>query len=241
MPLTKGLSVDLSMLELSRDKESEYLFENEKSLAGEAPWKQYARAMLPLSPVAKKSREKGVISNGAHEKNDEKRDINSMKPTFDQQDERRDVLIGVEPHNCLPSENNSPRRNNRNAMLKRLADCFAYRHRRVKSGTRRQRVMGFYPQLYTIHENASELANDLELNYQMAESSKTNDMDLLETDESNDFDDTDTSFTLCCNTNDQKIAALHEDIKELWKRLENVEREFAWARGNLLTRNADSN
>lgn len=242
MPLTKGLSLDLSMLALSRDKGSDHLFANEKTLTYEAPWKQYARAMLPLSPVAKKSRENEMTFNFPHEESDKKRDTNSKKPTFDQQDERRDIMTGVElePHNCLPRENNSPKQNHRNAMLRRLADCFAYRHKCVKSGTRRQRVMGFYPQLYTIHENASELASDLELNYQMAESSKTNDTDLLENDESKDFDDTDTSLTLCCNTNDQKIAALHEDIKELWKRLENVEREFAWAKGNLLTRNADS-
>ena len=64
-------------------------------------------------------------------------------------------------------------------------------------------------------------------------------MDSLENESNNFFHDTDIGFTLCCNTNNEKIAALHEDIKELWKRLENVEREFAWARGNLLTRQAD--
>lgn len=228
----------MSTLALSRDKGSVQLFENEKNLTGEAPWKHYARAMLPLSPVAKKSRDNGVTSNYAHGESDEKRGSSSEKPNLDQQDERRDVVIGAEPNNGLPSENNSPKRNNRNAMLKRLADCFAYRHRHVKSATKRHRVMGFYPVLYTIHENASELANDLEVNYQTAVGSKTTGMDLLENG-SNDFDNTDASFTLCCNTNDQKIAALHEDIKELWKRLENVEREFAWARGNILTRQAD--
>lgn len=93
--------------------------------------------------------------------------------------------------------------------------------------------MGFYPKLYTIHENASELANDFEENFQMAVNSNTEDMDLLENE------------LPCCtgarNTNEQKIAALQEDIKELWKRLENVEREFAWARGNLLTCHSDVN
>lgn len=236
MPLSKGLSVDMSTLELSRDKGS---VQTEKNLFGEAPWKHYARAMLPLSPVAKKSRENGMTSNCAYGESDEKRDSNSEKPTLERQDENRAAMMDVEPHNCLPNESNSPKRNNRNAMLKRLADCFAYRHRRVKSGNKRHRVMGFYPELHTIHENASELANDLQVNYQTAVSSKTNEMDLLGN-ETNDFDDTDTSFTLCCNTNDQKIAALHEDIKELWKRLENVEREFAWAKGNLLTRHADA-
>ena len=224
------------MLARSRDRRSMRLLEMEKNQSGEALWKHYARAMLPLSPVAKKSQENEAFSNSADGGNEEKcaTYMYSEKSTFDEQDERSaDLVVGSEPYTCLPCEKNSPKRNDRNTMLKRLADCFAYRHTRLKSGARRHRVMGFYPKLYTIHENASELANVFEENYQMAVSSNTEDMDLFEN-ELNNFDETGTSFVVpCSNTNDQKIATLHEDIKELWKRLENVEREFAWARGNL--------
>ena len=104
-------------------------------------------------------------------------------------------------------------------MLKRLANCFNHRQKRANLVVRRNRVMGFFPKLCTIHENASELVQDLEENYQLAEEQNEFDRDSLEHDS--------------IKTNDQKIAALHQDIKELWKRLENVEKEFAWARGTL--------
>jgi len=207
---------------------------------GEALWKHYARALLPLSPVTKRTQENEAFSKCAHQWS-EKKSETSGTTTFDKQHERSDdVVVASDPNVCLQSEKNSPKRNNRNTVLKRLANCFAYRHAREKYGARRNRVMGFYPKLYTIHENASELANDFEENFQMAMNSNKEDMDLLENELGN-FDDTDTGSITCCNTNDQKIAALHEDIKELWKRLENVEREFAWARGNLLTRHSDVN
>lgn len=229
----------MSMLTPSRDISNVrvQLLETDQKQMGEAPWKHYARAMLPLSPVARKSPESaGMNSTCAHAVSEPEKCHNySENTTFDQD---KDLVIDIEPQNCLPCENNSPKRNNRNAMLRRLADCFAYRHRRVKSGARRHRVMGFHPQLHTIHENASELANDLEVNFQTAINPDTEDMDLLENDSDN-FDDIDSAFIR--HTNDQKIAALHDDIKELWKRLENVEKEFAWARGNLLTRHADVN
>lgn len=244
MTITKGLECDTTMLVQSRERStcSVQLLEIETNQTGEVLWKHYARAMLPLSPVAKKSQENEAFSNCAHGGSEEKYEnyMYSEKPHFDKQDEKSDLVVGSELYTCLPCEKNSSQRNNRNTMLKRLADCFAYRHRSAKSGARRHRVMGFYPKLYTIHENASELANDFEENYQMAANSNTEDMDLLES-ELNNFDDVDASFMPCCNTNDQKIAALHEDIKELWKRLENVEREFAWARRNLLTCHSDVN
>lgn len=204
--------------------------ENNQNQTGGAFWKHYTLAMLPLSPVAKKSRENEAFTNCAHRWSEEKLET-SETPTFDKQVARsRDAVVTSDPYSCLPCEKNSPKRNSKNTILKRLADCFSYRHTRVKAGVRRHSVLGFYPKLYTIHENASELANDFEENYQMASSSSTDDMDLLES-ELNNFD---VSFIPGCNTNDQKIARLHEDIKELWKRLENVEREFACARGNLL-------
>lgn len=243
MSISKRLECDTTILARSFDRRSVQLLENEKNQTGEALWKHYARAMLPLSPVAKKSQEHEALSNCARGESEENREtyMYSEKPTFDSQDDRNtDLVVESEPYTCLPSEKNSPKRHNRNTMLKRLADCFAHRHTRVKSGARRHRVMGFYPKLYTIHENASELAKDFEENYQMAVNSNTEDMDLLEN-ELHNFDHTDASFIPCCNTNDQKIVALREDIKELWKRLENVERELAWARGNLLTRHSDVN
>ena len=230
------------MLARSRDRSSVQLLETVKTETGKALWKHHARAILPLSPVAKKSPENELFSTCAEGENEENcGTVYSQKLAFDKQDERNaDVVVGSEPCTSSPCEKNSPKRNNRNTMLKRLADCFAYRHTLAKSGARRHRVMGFYPKLYTIHENASELANNFEQNYQMAVNSNTEDMELLEND-LNNFNDTDASFIPCCNTNDQNIAALHEDIKELWKRLENVEREFAWARGNLLTHQSDVN
>ena len=228
------------MLARSRDRGSTQLLETENDQTGETLWKHYACAMLSLPPVAKKSQENEAFTNCAYGWSEEKWGT-SETPTFDKQVERGgDVVVTNEPCTCLPCEKNSARRNNRNTMLKRLADSFAYRHTRVKAGASRHRVMGFYPKLYTIHENASELANDFEKNYQMASSSNTEDMDLSER-ELNNFDDTDASFIPGRNTNDQKIARLQEDIKELWKRLENVEREFAWARGNLLTCHSDIN
>ena len=231
------------MLPRSSDRSSLQMLEIENNQTGEALWKHYARTMLPLSPVAKKSQENEAFSNYAHGGSEENHGTYTYtckeKPAFDKQDERdADLVVGRETYTRLPDEKNSPKRNNRNTMLKRLADCFAYRHKRVKSRARRRRVMGFYPKLYTIHENASELANDFEENYQMPVSSNVEDTDLLEN-ELGDFDDTDASFIPCCNANDLKIATLHEDIKDLWKRLENVKREFAWARGNLLTCHSD--
>lgn len=205
---------------------------------GEASWQYYARGMLPLSPVAKKSRESAP--GESEEMNDGNSEISPT--TFEQQDnnksdlgvdiDKRDLGVDIGPHNSVPSENNLQKRNNRNVMLRRLADCFTYRQKRVNLGAKRHRVMGFHPRLCTIHENASELANDLEVNYQLALDQNQRDRNLLENESSN-FCGVDINFSPCCNTNDQKIAALHQDIKELWKRLENVEREFAWARGNL--------
>ena len=228
------------MLARSRDRRSLQLLETNNQ-TGEALWKHSALAMLPLSPVAEKSQENEAFTNCAHGWSEEKFET-SETPTIDKQVERSgDDVVASEPYTCLPCEKNreknSPKRNNRNTMLKRLADCFAYRPTRVKAGTRRQRVLSFYPKLSTIHENASELANDFEENYQLVSSSNREDMDLLKRELSN----SDTRFIPGCNTNDQKIARLHEDIKELWKRLENVEREFACAKGNHLICHSDIN
>lgn len=227
------------MLARSPDRRRLQLLDTENNQTDEALWKHSATlAMLPLSPVAKKSQENEAFTTCAHRWSQEKWETSETPTQFDKQVERSgDVVVTSEPYTSLPCEKNSPERNNRNAMLKRLADCFAYRHTRVKAGAGQHRVLGFYPKLYTIHENASELANDFEENYQLVSSSNTEDMDLLES-ELNNFD---ASFIPGCNTHDQKIARLHEDIKELWKRLENVEREFAWARGNFIACHSDIN
>ncbi|PFX32125.1 Histamine H2 receptor [Stylophora pistillata] len=181
---------------------------------GEASRQYYARGMmLPLSPVAKKSRETKSILNGAPEESDEIKD-GKFAFTIEQEDNGEwgieDDDIG--PDANFPSENNLQRKNNRNAMLKRLSDCFILRQKRANLGAQRHRVLGFFPKLCTIHENASEMAQDMEENYQLAVKHEEHES---------------------TGTNDQKIAALHQDIKELWKRLENVEKEFAWARGAL--------
>lgn len=189
----------------------------------EASWQYYARGMMiPLSPVAKKSRESNSILDGGPE---ESKEINAGKPgTFaftSEHDDNNKMDFGddIGPDANFLGENNFQRQSDRNAMLKRLANCFNHRQKRANLVARRNRVMGFFPKLCTIHENASELVQDLEENYQLAEEQNEFDRDSLEHDS--------------IKTNDQKIAALHQDIKELWKRLENVEKEFAWARGTL--------
>ena len=211
----------------------------ERKQTSEPPWKHYARGMLPLSPVAKKFEGTKILdaftSRGEI-------DCSPGERSFDQEDNNsRNAANGGESRDSMPP----CKQTSRNAMLKRLADCFTYNQRVVKSGTRRHsRVLGFHPRLYTIHENASELENDLDATYHdiittsdpMERKSLANTAHHypIRTDDSFDYGE-----ISCCQTNDQKLAALHEDIKDLWKRLENVEREFAWARGSLVMRHTD--
>ena len=206
----------------------------------EPPWRHYARGMLPLSPIAKKSREGNCLPN--------KGDFSELKKDGDGEEYKREkrkrgIVVNVKPHiNTMQQENSPQTQNSRNAMLRRLADCFAYRQMTAKSRAKRHSVLGFHPRLCTIHENASELANDLDATF----NSLTADGDLREFNTKTPSPTTKAdntlstlercpSFTSCCQTNDQTIAALHEDIKELWMRLETVEKDFAWARGSLLT------
>lgn len=206
----------------------------------EPPWRHYARGMLPLSPIAKKSREGNYWPN--------KGDFSELKKDGDgeknkKEKRKRGIVVNVKPHiNIMQQENSPQTQNSRNAMLRRLADCFAHRQMTAKSRAKRHRVLGFHPRLCTIHENASELANDLDATF----NSLTADGDLREFNTKTPSPTTKAdntlstlercpSFTSCCQTNDQTIAALHEDIKELWMRLETVEKDFAWARGSLLT------
>lgn len=210
----------------------------EKKQTRQQTWKHYARGMLPLSPVAKKFEENKIWDACTSQ---DENDCSTGKQSFDQEDDKStDAVNGVESHDNVPP----CKQNSRNAMLKRLADCFTYKQRFVKSGTKQHRVLGFHPRLHTIHENASELANDLDTTYNIIASHTMERESLADTaphyptmtDDSFDYGE-----ITCCQTNDQKLAALHEDIKELWKRLENVEREFAWARGSLVMRHADVN
>ena len=206
----------------------------------EPPWKHYARGMLPLSPIAKKSRESNCCPN--------KGDLSELKKDghgekYKKEKRKRGIVVNVKPQiNIMQQENSPQTQNSRNAMLRRLADCFAYRQSTIKSKAKRHRVLGFYPRLCTIHENASELANDLDVTF----NSLTSDGDLREFNTETPSPTTKSDITLStlercatftsgCQTNDQTIAALHEDIKELWMRLETVEKDFAWARGSLLT------
>ena len=206
----------------------------------EPPWKHYARGMLPLSPIAKKSQECNCWPN--------KGDLSELKKDGDgekykKEKRKRGIVVNVKPQiNIMQHENSPQTQNSRNAMLRRLADCFAYRQRTIKSRAKRHRVLGFHPRFCTIHENASELANDLDVTF----NSLTSDGDLREFNTETPSPTTKSDITLStleqcatftsgCQTNDQTIAALHEDIKELWMRLETVEKDFAWARGSLLT------
>ena len=225
MMLTPSIKVERSGLELIQTKQ----------VSG-PPWKHYARGMLPISPTAKKSRGSKSWDHACDFETQRNRSLD--KRTFDQEDNKQENLVTrVIPHNNITSERSPQKQNNRNAMLKRLAHCFACKQGIVKSGAKKHRVLGFYPRLYTIHENASELAHDLDATYNSINSDTYDSRDLLAPPITKDcsFDHRVSESTRCCQTNDQKIAALHEDIKELWKRLENVEREFAWARDSLVT------
>ena len=224
MMLTPSIKVERSGVQLIH-----------KQQISEPPWKQYARRMLPLSPVAKKTRESKNWPT-TDDLSEFKRDSCTDIKTFDQEDDKRiDLVIGVKPRSIVPSENGPQNQNNRNnAMLKRLADCFAYKQRTVKSGGKRHRVLGFYPRLNTINENASELSHDLDATYDSLNSDTIEEKDFVALNTGShspvtkdcSFDHSTAEFTPCCQTNDQKIAALHADIKELWMRLENVEKRI---------------
>lgn len=217
----------------------------QRKQSSEPPWKHCARDTLPLSLTAKKftgnniwdtrtSADRGDISQRPEEK------------SFDMEDNNRtDTEIASQPYDVVPCPN---KHNSSDTLLKRLANCFAYKREVGKSGTKRHRVLGFYPRLYTIHESASELADDLNTAYSSIIEDKMEGEVLANTTshypatkELKDCAFDHGEFNSCCDSNDQKIAALHEDIRELWKRLENVEREFAWARGILVMRNTDAN
>ena len=184
-----------------------------------------------MSPVANKSRERKIWDAfDLEQKSDSFPEKRSLELEADLDNKGTDLVLDMEPHNNITCENNSQKQSNRNVMLRRLADCFADKQRFVKSGTKRHRVMGFHPRLYTIHENASELADDLDDTYNSINSDTVKNDLLTNTDQH--------PITTDCSF-DHRVAALHEDIKELWKRLENVEKEFAWARGSLVKRHTD--
>lgn len=125
-----------------------------------------------LSSVAKKSRESNSILNGAPEESEEIKD-GKFAFTIEQEDNGEGGIgDDIGPDANFPSENNLQRQSDRNAMLKRLSDCFTLRQKRANLGARRHRVLGFFPKLCTIHENASELAQDLEENYQFLHSTR---------------------------------------------------------------------
>lgn len=215
-------------VERNHGKSEQYV---EKNHLREPSWKHYARGMLFLSPKEKKCKSKmcPTFSPQETDKSHESQIFSKRcVAQFGQDDSNRtDVLVSITEHyenrHCLNKQNS------KNGMLKRLSNCFTWKQRVAESRIRTKRnvVLGFYPRLYTIHENSSE--------------SVPADLDTIPTHKCRSSEAKKRDVTAFCRTSDPKLAALQKDIKALWKRLENVEKEFAWARASLEMCSSDVN
>lgn len=191
--------------------------------------RHFARGKLYLSSNEKKYPGNNKCHLSCRCSQENKRKESSSESSFTERlsfnINRTDAMTSI-TEKC-ESRHSFDKQDSKNRILKRLANCLTSKHKVLKSRTgKRNVVLGFHPRLCTIHENVTAVFAD-------SEAVATNKFGVSHVVER--------EFAPFCRNSDPKLAALHEDIRELWERLENVEKEFASARGSLEMSRSDVN